>query len=155
MPKVLIIYDTVTGNNRLMAERVEEGVKSVKGVEVELHKIGSKFPISILGDADAIVVGSPSIYGNMSPELNRFFSNLKYLKEENRINLEGKKGAARARWHAERIERELMALGLEMVAPTLSIVERTGKFKIKIHPDDQQKCQNLGRTIAKALIERV
>ena len=159
MFKVVIIYDSVTGNNELMAKAVAEGVESIEGVEAQLYKIGTKFPISIVNDAEALIVGSPSIYGNMTLELNQFFDNLNYLKEAKKINVKGKKGAAFGSyawdggWHTERIERELMKLDLEMVAPALSVADQEGKNDVKIRRDDLDRCRELGKTVARAVVE--
>ncbi len=158
MFKVVVIYDSVTGNNELMAKAVAEGVESVEGVETQLYKIGTKFPISIVKDAAALIVGSPSIYGNMTLKLNQFFTNLNYLKKEKKINVKGKKGATFGSyawdggWHTERIERELMKLGLEMVTPALSVADQEVKRDLKISRDDLDKCRELGKTVARAVV---
>jgi flavodoxin len=36
MPKILVLYHSRTGNTRLMAEAIDEGVEMFQGVEVEL-----------------------------------------------------------------------------------------------------------------------
>lgn len=157
MAKVIIIYDSKTGNTELMANAVAEGAKGVKGVDVQLQKIGTKFPISVLNDADAIIVGSPTIYGNITHEVVEFFTSLEYLKQAKHINLKGKKGAAFGSygwdggWNIERIEKELKALGVELVAPAVSAADQGGVMKMKIHPDDLNKCRELGRAVAKAV----
>ncbi|UCH01728.1 MAG: FprA family A-type flavoprotein [Candidatus Bathyarchaeota archaeon] len=157
MWKVVIIYDSVTGNNELMAKAVAEGVESINHVEAQLYKIGDRFPISILNDAFAIIVGSPSIYGNMTLKLSQFFDNLNYLSEMKKIRIEGKKGAAFGSyawdggWHTERIEQELMKLGLEMVAPPLSVADQEGKRSRKISRDDVDRCRELGKTVARVV----
>jgi NAD(P)H dehydrogenase (quinone) len=50
MSKVLILYDTRTGNTGQMARAVAEGAKSVKGAEVVLKRIGESS--GELADAD-------------------------------------------------------------------------------------------------------
>ena len=160
MAKVIIIYDSKTGNTELMANAVAEGAKSVKGVDVQMQKIGTKFPVSILNDADAIVVGSPTIYGNITHELIEFFENIKYLVGAKHINLKGKRGAAFGSygwdggWNTERIVDELKALGVQIVAPTISAVDQGGVMQMKIHKDDLAKCRELGRAVAKAVAKK-
>ena len=94
MAKVFIIYDSKTGNTELMANAMTEGVRSAKGVEAQLFKIGTKCPISILKDADAIIIGSPTIYGNITHEVREFLIDLNYLQTAKCLILKGKKGAA-------------------------------------------------------------
>jgi NAD(P)H dehydrogenase (quinone) len=158
-PKVVIIYDSKTGNTELMAKAVAQGLCDVEGVEADLHKLGTKFPMSILEDADAIIVGSPTIYGNITDELAFFFTNLGYLKSAKHVNTEGIKGAAFASygwdggWVTERIERELKALGVKLVAPSVSAVDQGGVMGVRIHPDDLEKCRKLGRAMAEAVVK--
>jgi flavorubredoxin len=85
MSTVIIIYDSYTGNNETMAKRVADGVNRVDGVTARLYKIGSKFPVSELNDAAALIVGSPSIYGNMTPKLEQFLDTLQALSRDNRL----------------------------------------------------------------------
>ncbi len=157
MAKVIIIYDSQTGNTELMANAVAEGARSVKGVEVELRKIGTRFPTSILKGADAMIIGSPTIYGNISRELAEFFGNAGYLTEAKHLNLKGKKGAAFGSygwdrgWNTGRIEEELKALGVELVAPAVSAADQSGLSPMKIHIDDLKKCRELGKTVAEAI----
>ena len=109
---IIIIYDTISGNNEEMAKNISEGAQS-EGSKVLVYKTGTKFPISILKDADAIVVGSPSLYGNMTPELNQFLDNLYDLNKTGKIKVTDKKGAVFGSyawdggWHTESIERRL------------------------------------------------
>jgi len=160
MTRVIIIYDSKTGNTELMANAVVEGAKSVGGVDVELQKIGTKFPISVLNDVDAIIVGSPTIYGNITHEVVEFFENIKYLTVAKHLNLKGKKGAAFGSygwdggWNTERIVEELKALGVQIVAPAVSAVDQGGAMGMKIHPDDLAKCRELGVAVAKAVAKR-
>jgi flavorubredoxin len=158
MVKVVIIYDSMTGNNELMAKAVAEGVESVKGAQALLYKIGTKFRMSMLNEADAIIVGSPSIYGNMTHKLVQFFANLTYLKNAKKIDIEGMKGAAFGSYawdggyHTERIESELMKLGIEMAAPPLSIADQKEKRDVKISRDDFKSCRELGKLVARTMI---
>jgi len=51
----------------------------------------------------------------------------------------------------ERIEKELKALGVELVVPAVSAVDQGGAMQMKIHPDDLAKCRELGRVVAEAV----
>jgi flavorubredoxin len=157
MAKVIIIYDSGTGNTELMVNAVAEGARSVKNVEVQLHKIGTRFSIHILKDADGVIIGSPTIYGNMTHRLVEFFNTLRYLRTVGRIILNGKKGAAFGSygwdrgWSTERIEQELKALGVELVAPAVSASEQGTYSPMKIDTGDLDKCRELGKAVAKAV----
>ncbi len=157
MAKVIIIYDSGTGNTELMVNAVSEGARRVKDVEVHSHKIGTRFPISILKDADALIIGSPTIYGNMTHSLVEFFNTLKYLQTVGRIILKGKKGAAFGSygwdrgWSTEQIEQELRALGVELVAPAVSAREQGTYSPLKTDTSDLDKCRELGYAVAKAV----
>jgi len=157
MPKVVIIYDSKTGNTELMAKSIAQGACSVEGVETDVYKLGTKFPIKTLEDADALIVGSPTIYGNITDELAFFFENLGYLKRAKHINTEGMKGAAFGSygwdggWNTERIEKELVALGVKLIASSVSAVDQGGVMGMKIHTQDLEKCRKLGEIVAKAV----
>jgi len=66
MAKALIVYYSRTGNTKRMAELVKQGMDSA-GVEVDLRKVDEVKPEDLLG-YDAIVMGSPTYYGNMAKE---------------------------------------------------------------------------------------
>ena len=75
MGKVLIIYDTRTGNTKKMAELVAEGAKSVEGTEVRLKYVDEATKEDILW-ADGIAVGSPTNMGLVSWKMKRFFDDV-------------------------------------------------------------------------------
>src|SRR6059036_3326616 len=60
-----------------MAEAVVEGVKSVPGTEALLRRVG-KVTAEDLFSADAVVVGSPVYWSNMSGEVKTFFDNWQF-----------------------------------------------------------------------------
>src|SRR5688572_1962498 len=75
--KVLVTYHSLSGNTERMAEAVAEGVKSVFGTEVLLKRVG-KVTADDLFSADAVVVGSPVHWSNMSGEVKTFFDNWQF-----------------------------------------------------------------------------
>jgi NAD(P)H dehydrogenase (quinone) len=96
MVKVYIIFYTRYGNTLKLAELIAEGVRSVKGCEVVLRRTAELAPEEIiqkderwkkmrehlkkipeaktndLFDADAVIFGTPTRYGNMSSSLKDF-----------------------------------------------------------------------------------
>jgi NAD(P)H dehydrogenase (quinone) len=93
--KVLIVYYSMYGHVRRMAEAVNEGAGAVNGVDVKicrvpetlpeevLTKMGAKeelqeqaqVPVCNVGDlssADAIIFGTPTRFGNMCGQMRQF-----------------------------------------------------------------------------------
>ncbi len=89
MVKILVIYDSKSGNTEKMALDVAEGAKQVKGAIVETKKV-DEASIEDLLSADGIIMGSPTYYGLMSGKLKEFID--KSVKIHGK--LEGKVGAA-------------------------------------------------------------
>jgi NAD(P)H dehydrogenase (quinone) len=87
--KILVVYDSETGNTEKMAFAVAEGAKQVDGVDVNVKKV-NQTKIEDLLSADGIIMGSPTYYGQMSAKLKTL------IDESIRIHgkLEGKVGAA-------------------------------------------------------------
>jgi NAD(P)H dehydrogenase (quinone) len=71
---VLIAYHSVTGNTEKMAQGVAEGAKGVSSTNVVLKRVGEVTADDLLS-ADAVVVGSPVYFANMSGEMKTFFDN--------------------------------------------------------------------------------
>jgi NAD(P)H dehydrogenase (quinone) len=88
MPKILIIYQSKTGNTKAMAEAVEKGVRK-EGVEVTMKKIEDAHVDDLLAP-DGIIIGSPTYFAATTAEIKRLIDDsIKHFKK-----LEGKVGAA-------------------------------------------------------------
>jgi NAD(P)H dehydrogenase (quinone) len=89
MARILIVYDSKTGNTQKMALAAAEGAENVKDTEVTVKKV-SQTSLEDLRNADGIIFGSPTYYGLMSGKLKTL------LDESIRIHgkLAGKVGAA-------------------------------------------------------------
>ncbi|HKO30200.1 MAG TPA: NAD(P)H-dependent oxidoreductase [Nitrospiraceae bacterium] len=75
--KVLVTYHSLSGNTERMAEAVVDGVRSVSGTETLLKRVG-KVTADDLFSANAVVVGSPVYWSNMSGEVKTFFDNWQF-----------------------------------------------------------------------------
>jgi NAD(P)H dehydrogenase (quinone) len=75
--KVLVTYHSFSGNTERMAEAVVDGVKSVSGAEALLRRVG-KVTADDLFSADAVVIGSPVYWSNMSGEVKTFIDNWQF-----------------------------------------------------------------------------
>lgn len=88
MPKIIIIYDSRTGNTEEMAKAVADGAKEV-GAEVEVKKV-SDVNLDDLEKADGIILGSPTHFGTMSENMKKLINESVKIRGK----LEGKPGAA-------------------------------------------------------------
>jgi NAD(P)H dehydrogenase (quinone) len=88
MAKILIIYQSKTGNTEAMAKAVEKGIIQ-EGVEVVRKRI-EEAGIDDLLEPEGIIIGSPTYFAATTAEVKRFVDDsIKHWKK-----LEGKVGAA-------------------------------------------------------------
>ena len=92
MTKILIVYHSMYGHIEAMAKAVAEGARGVAGVEVTVKRVPETMDVEIfkaaggkvdqdaavatpseLADYDAIIVGTPTRFGNMSAQMRNFF----------------------------------------------------------------------------------
>src|SRR6266511_106587 len=71
---VLVTYHSATGNTEKMAQGVAEGAKAVPGTSVVLKRVG-EVAANDLSSSNAVIVGSPVYFANMSGEVKTFFDN--------------------------------------------------------------------------------
>lgn len=91
MTKVLVLYHSMYGHIETMAQKVAEGAGSVDGVEVTLKRVPETMPEEAfrnaggkveqaaevaspaeLAEYDAIIIGTPTRFGNMSAQMRNF-----------------------------------------------------------------------------------
>lgn len=83
MTKVLVLYYSKRGNTQKMARLMARGIASVAGCEAILRTVASDLPDAEppadvivteqdMIDCDAMILGSPSYFGNMASPLKRF-----------------------------------------------------------------------------------
>lgn len=77
MPKVLVVYHSMSGNTRQMAEAVAEGARSVSGTDVEV-KEGLEATIDDLLQCDGVALGSPDYFSDMAGGMKDFFDRTYY-----------------------------------------------------------------------------
>ncbi len=81
--RVLILYYSKRGNTQKMARLMARGVESVEGCEAVLRTVESDLPDAVspndvivseqdMIDCDAMLIGSPSYFGNMASPLKKF-----------------------------------------------------------------------------------
>jgi NAD(P)H dehydrogenase (quinone) len=93
--KILVVYYSMYGHIHRMAEAVAEGAKEAEGAEVEMCRVPETLPEEVLkmmgaleaqkafaqvpvctvdklGEADAIIFGTPTRFGNMCAQMRQF-----------------------------------------------------------------------------------
>lgn len=92
MTKVLVLYHSMYGHIETMAQAIAEGARSVAGTEVTIKRVPETMPTDVfaaaggktdqpapeaspaeLADYDALIVGTPTRFGNMSGQMRTFF----------------------------------------------------------------------------------
>ncbi|HCR97533.1 MULTISPECIES: NAD(P)H:quinone oxidoreductase [Halomonas] len=92
MTKVLVLYYSMYGHVDTLAKAVAEGARKVEGVEVTVKRVPETMPADAfknaggkqdydtpeatpqeLADYDAIIVGTPTRFGNMTGQMRTFF----------------------------------------------------------------------------------
>ena len=144
MAKLLILYDSQTGNTERMAEAVAEGARLVPSVEVDLKYYARP---EELAEASAIIIGSPTYYHDMTLSIKQV------LEETARANvkLQGKIGAAFGSygWSGEAPELVLEILknrfGMKTVTPGTTALYTPNKAQL-------EECRKLGKTIAERIV---
>ena len=79
MARVFIVYDTKYGNTKLVAEKIAEGIREVKGIETEVSDV-KKVDLKKIDSFDAILIGAPTHFGSPSRTIMKFIDKLGKLK---------------------------------------------------------------------------
>ncbi len=77
MAKVLVVYYSLSGNTKQMAEAVAQGAREVADTEVVL-RTGIEATLDDLLECDGIAVGSPDYFSYMAGGLKDFFDRCYY-----------------------------------------------------------------------------
>lgn len=77
MAKILVVYHSMSGNTRQMAEAVARGAAEVEGTECEVIK-GLDARLHQLLDCDGVALGSPDYFGRMAGGMQNFFDRTFY-----------------------------------------------------------------------------
>ena len=147
MSKLLVLYDSQTGNTERMAEAVAEGARSVPGVEVEMKYYARP---EELAEADAIIFGSPTYYHEMTLPIKQM------LEEAAKagISLKGKIGAAFGSygWSGEAPEQVLEILQNKFRMKTIGQPPINVLYQPK--PEQIEACKKLGKSIAEQIAKK-
>ena len=127
---VLVTYHSATGNTEKMAQGVAEGAKAVPGTTIILKRVGEVAGSDLIS-SDAVIVGSPVYFGNMSGEVKTFFDNWTFkfdLFRERKMR--NKVGGAFATGAAISSGKEFTILGIHaaMLINQMLVVSGGGGF---------------------------
>jgi NAD(P)H dehydrogenase (quinone) len=149
--KILVVYDSRSGNTEAMAYAVAEGVES-EGVEVEVKKL-DEASVDNLPEVDGIILGSPVYYGLPSAKMKEFIdASVKYHGK-----LDGKVGGAFASSGGTHTGAETTIIALTeallvhgMVVQGTSGTNHYGAASVGApDEDDSNNCRKMGVRLAK------
>ena len=83
LTKIIVVYASVFGNTKRVAETIGEGMKEIEGTEVVVKKIKDVEPEEVL-DYDVILIGSPNHMGGPTRSVKKLIDAL------GKLGLEGK-----------------------------------------------------------------
>jgi NAD(P)H dehydrogenase (quinone) len=69
--KITIIYDTLSGHTKKMAEAVAEGARMTEGIDVVLKHVDDATPADMF--SEGVIIGSPTYCGLMTWKLKKWF----------------------------------------------------------------------------------
>jgi NAD(P)H dehydrogenase (quinone) len=111
VPKILVLYYSSYGHVETMARAVAEGAAAVEGARVSVKRVPELVPDEVargagikldqeapladpgeLGDYDAVIVGTPTRFGNMAAQMRNFWDQTGPLWVQNALL--GKVGSA-------------------------------------------------------------
>lgn len=154
--KVLIVYDSRSGNTEKMAHAVSEGV-SEEGVDVEVKRV-DEASVDELPGVDGLILGSPVYYGLPTAKIKEFIDDsVKYHGK-----LDGKVGGAFASSGGTHTGAETTVIALNealfihgMVIQGTSGSNHYGAASVGA-PDDKdvENCRKLGSRVA-SLVKKI
>ena len=149
--KVLIVYDSKSGNTEAMANAVSEGVEG-EGIDVEVKRM-DEASVDDLPMVDGVILGSPVYYGLPSAKMKQYIDeSVKYHGK-----LDGKVGGAFASAGGSHTGAETTIIALNealfihgMVVQGTSGSNHYGAASVGA-PDenDKENCRKLGARVAR------
>jgi NAD(P)H dehydrogenase (quinone) len=157
VPKILVVYDSKSGNTETMALAVAKGAEKAGDLEVTVKRVEQTTNSDLLA-ADGIIMGSPTYFGQMSAKLKALIDDSVQVHKQ----LTGKVGGAftSSGGTASGGETTLTSIVQAMLIHGMIVQGRaddkhygvavTGAPKKK----DLAECETLGRNIA-LLVKRL
>lgn len=151
MPKVLVVYDSRSGNTEKMAMAVADGARAAK-VDVVAKK-AVEVALQDLEGADGVVFGSPTHFGTMSENMKKLVGDSVQIRKK----MENKVGAAFTSAGAiggggettlMSLVQAMLIYGMIVVGDPMSATGHYGAVAIKA-PDEKalDNCRKLGERV--------
>jgi flavorubredoxin len=152
MVKVLVVYDTKYGNTEIVAEKIVEGLREVKGIETDIVNV-KKVDVEKAANSDAVLIGSPNHARRPARGITSFIDKLGKLDLKTKwaavFDTQGGGNAFEqvVKKMEERIREKVPRL--KLITPGLSI--RVTGMKGPIAEGELPKCVDFGKKIAAKL----
>lgn len=151
--KIVVIYDSKTGNTEKMAKAIAEGAKTFSDVEVK--KIGEAFPLAMLAEVDGVIFGSPVYYADISNGMKDFLAHIQsYINvKRKKINgipaaIFGSYGYDGAWLMEDKLKNDVKKLGYKTYDDVLVMIDTDIKYHFE---DESKKCKEFGKKFAESI----
>ncbi len=154
MTRILVLFDSRSGNTEAMADLVAEGARGVEGVEVVPKRIDF-VSHSEAAQYDGIILGSPTYEDLMTWKVKRFLDELVDAK----ISLENKIGGAFASTAQHGADQTVLSILTYMINCKMIVAGppdgRVGAVAFGEPKTEEEKamCRGLGTRVAKIALE--
>jgi NAD(P)H dehydrogenase (quinone) len=151
MQKILVVFDSRSGNTETMALAVAKGAEKAGDFEVTVKKAEQTTNSDLLA-ADGIIMGSPTYYGQMSAKLKKLIDDSAQIHSK----LTGKVGGAftSSGGVASGGETTLLSIVQAMLIHGMIVQGRADDKHYGVavtgtpNKEDLAECETLGRNIA-------
>ncbi len=134
--KIVVIYDSQTGNTEKLAQAIAEGAKEV--CEVEVKKIGEPFPLTLLAEVDGVAFGSPVYYADISSNMKEFLEHIETYSKANRKKVTGIPAAIFGTYGydgawlmEEKLKKMVAGLGFKVFEEVLVTVDTEVRYNLE------------------------
>jgi len=144
MPRIVIVYDGA--NTGAMAKAIAEGSSSVRQTSVLVEKVIEAKPEDLI-EADAVLLGSPTMNKNISSGMRAF------LERISTIQLKGKIGSAFGSygWSGEApslVMEKMRQFGMQLHFPPIRV-------RRELDENSSKECYEWGKAIAEKVSNRI
>ena len=151
MPKILVVFDSKSGNTETMALAVAKGAEMAGDLEVTVKRAEETKNSDLLA-ADGIIMGSPTYFGQMSAKLKTLIDESVKVHK----NLTGKVGGAftNSGGTASGGETTLLSIVHAMLIHGMIVQGRADDMCYGVavigapSKEDLSECETLGRNVA-------
>lgn len=146
---ILIVYDTLHGNTKKVAELIGEGLKTVEGNTVSVENV-KEIDIEKSETFDAILIGSPNHAKSHTKTVKQFIENLPNasLKGDSFAVFDTYMGTD-FEITAKKMEEQITGVMPNMKKLTSGLSIKVGGMKGPIVDEDLPKCKEFGIKLAK------